>query len=374
MGIRPSQFFLVAVPGLEDLVAAEFQSQFPYPVQCQHGGVLVEAPREMALLFNQVLKTPTRILWRVDEFRVRDFPTLFKKMAAYPWSEWLDERVCLDAVATSRLSRLKIKKRIEETACEGFAAYQKTRGIKPDKALRVDLYLRLHSDQCTISLDTSGDRLHKRGERRLIGEAPLRETFAAISLEWMAREFPETESVEIVDPMAGSGVFLIEALRRGQPNLSRGFSAELFKDVVQERDFSRYLRPPKIHRALGIEADPQVVKVARANLKKETAELIHADIFSIPSVPPSTERVPRWVLANPPYGQRLKVSGDLNDYYARLFEAVERTLKPQAAVFILPSRPLKGRLKLPLGWKVHGKRPFLNGGLPVVGFLFKVNR
>ena len=80
--------------------------------------------------------------------------------------------------------------------------------------------------------------------------------------------------------------------------------------------------------------------------------------------------VQRWLFANPPYGERLKVDLPLMDFYGKVFAACEHIFQPDRACLILPARGVKGKFALPTGWKVLGKRPFLNGGIPVVAFVF----
>src|SRR5687768_5467641 len=85
------EFFLVSLPGLEDLVAREVADWFPsFELKPEYAGVTVFAPLAEGLAMNQALKTPTRILMRVAEFRVRDFPKLYQKVNEFDWAKWLD--------------------------------------------------------------------------------------------------------------------------------------------------------------------------------------------------------------------------------------------------------------------------------------------
>ena len=91
--------------------------------------------------------------------------------------------------------------------------------------------------------------------------------------------------------------------------------------------------------------------------------------FDAKPLPPAGSKQ-RWVIANPPYNERIKVKEPLNELYARLFKKAEEVAKPDLACFLLPSKAVKGKFDLPRGWKVLEKRPFLNGGIPVVAFVF----
>lgn len=370
---RPA-FFLVSLPGLEDLVAAELADWFPdFEAQKEHGGVTVRAPLADGLAMNLALKTPTRILLRVANFRCRDFPKLFNTVKSIPWREWVDPACELEVHVSTRLSRLKIKKRIEETCEDAWMEYREEQGKKAVRGRKAALYVRFLNDECMLSLDTSGERLHKRGLRMHIGEAPLRETIAASLLQLVARHHggEGAANIEIVDPMMGSGTFLLEAEGRGRVTDQRDFAFDTFATKPTATPTLKVQLPP-LARLIGFEHDAKTFQAAQANLQAMRAQtpvdLRAEDIFTAEPLPPTSN--PRWLFANPPYGERLRVKEPLPQYYARLFAAAERVAHPDRACFLLPSKAVKGRFELPRGWKVLEKRPFVNGGIPVVAFVF----
>lgn len=375
------EFFVVALPGLEDIVQAEISRWFPdLTTSLEHGGVTVQAPLGEGLALNLALKTATRVLLRVAKFRCKDFPKLFQKVSALDWQAWIDPTCELEVEASTRLSRLKIKKRIEEACEDGFRAYRKKLGKTASRGKKAHLFVRFVNDECVLSLDTSGERLHKRGVREHIGEAPLRETIAAalIDLVQVGATMDESTQIEIVDPMMGSGTFLVEAASKGELSDKRDFAFDNFQGSAQ----SKLMRKPvmnKYIKFIGFEKDGKALKAAEHNLKalKIGAKLeIHkADFFAAqPLSPLATKSTQRWVFCNPPYGERIKVDTPLGEFYTRLFQEVERIVQPTRACFLLPSKVVKGKFNLPSGWKVISKRPFLNGGLPVVAFVFSHER
>lgn len=368
-----NEFFLVALPGLEDLVEAEVNEWFPnLDVKAEYGGVVVHAPLAIGLSMNLALKTPTRILIRMKSFRCRDFPKLYNKVLKFPWKDWIDPNCEIQVHASTRLSRLKIKKRIEEVCKDAWIDYQKSQNVKFVKGKTADLYVRIHDDLCTLSLDTSGERLHKRGERQHIGEAPLRETIAAALIQWLGRlpSGSAAGAVEIVDPMMGSGTFLLEAAFRDALVEAREFAFERFTHPPQEKPELKVSRP-RMDSLVGFEKDPKTLAAAQNNLKRTSHVTIRKeDFFEAKPLPARTEGKQRWLIANPPYGERLKIDEPLKDFYARLFACAERVARPDVACFLLPARAVKGKFDLPQGWKVLEKRPFLNGGIPVVAFVF----
>lgn len=365
-----NEFFVVALPGLEDIVKSEIEAWYPgLEVQTAHGGVTVKAPLDVGLSMNLTLKTATRVLLRISTFRSRDFPNLFNRVRKIPWGQYIDPSCELKISTSTRMSRIKIKKRIEETCEDAWIDYQKAQGATKVRGRRAHLYVRFVEDECTLSLDTSGERLHKRGERTHIGEAPLRETIAAALLQMTAATAPDVREVEIVDPMMGSGTFLLEAANAETPTESRefGFDAFVAKNISIPKVMSSR---PKIVALNGFEKDKKTLLAAKSNLSKVKGVKIHqADIFTAEPLPQAQSA--RWLLCNPPYNERLKVKEPLAEYYARLFAACEKVAKPDRACFLLPSKAVKGKFVLPLGWKVVHKRPFVNGGIPVTAFVFE---
>lgn len=368
------EFFLVSLPGLEDLVDAEVAAWFPQlKREPMYAGLTVMAPLAEGLAMNLVLKTPTRILLRVTRFRVKDFPKLYAKVTDFEWSEWVDPSAEVEIVAATKQSRLKIKSRIEDTCRAAWRDHQKDRGIKPNPKKQVKLFVRIADDECTLSLDTSGERLHKRGAREHVGEAPLRETIAAALIRMTAANAKVPgQDVEIVDPMAGSGTFLIEAAGLTDIINAREFGFEVFREGA-----SQVQAPPepifKMISGVGYEQDAKTLKAAKHNMRRSNSmEIREQDFFEAEPLPESA--TPRWVFCNPPYGERLKVDQPLDQYYANLFATVEKIARPELACFLLPAKAVKGKFLLPYKWKALEKRKLLNGGIPVVAFVFGRNQ
>ena len=365
----------MALPGLEDLVCAEVKHWFPhFETRIEHGGVTVMAALGEGLAMNMALKTPTRILLRVVRFRCRDFPKLFQKFSTFPWREILNPACELKVHASATRSRLKMKKRIEETCEKAWRAYQKKNAVRPDTSKKAEIFVRLNEDEATLSVDTSGERLHKRGARQLVGEAPLRETIAAALIQLLGANLKvdsPRRGVEIIDPMMGSGTFLLEAAGRDLLVEAREFAFEIFNEKVQRPPEPPHAWPA-IESLVGFEMDPKTLLAARQNLAAlKDKTVLHAEDFLLAQpLPEAGNSRSRWVLANPPYGERLKVKGPLDRFYADLFAAVERVAKPDGACFLLPANALSGRLSLPRTWKILAKRRFSNGGIPVVAMVF----
>jgi putative N6-adenine-specific DNA methylase len=377
-------FFLVTPTHLEDVVLEELRAWLPDArAEVVKGGIELETDLAHGLELNRVLKTPTRILLRLADFGCRDFPKLFRKISGFPWEEWLDQSAAVEFSVSTHTSRLRMKKRIEETCKDGYRARLKkqraTAGAtsqtlaKAGSTEPVSIFVRFVDDVCTLSLDTSGEILHKRGLRPMTADAPLRETLAATLLLLLERESGGASTgIELVDPMMGGGTFLLEARDLRQTITSRAFAFESpalapLKKRAEPGVTLKCDRPSSITSLVGYEADEKTWRAAKTNLGEDRAELHCQDFFAAGALPPGPQR---WLIANPPYGERLKVQGSLADFYARLFAQAEKVASPEAALFLLPSKVSGGRLRVPAAWRKVAERNFSNGGLPVTAHIF----
>jgi putative N6-adenine-specific DNA methylase len=369
------EFFVICTPGFEAVSVSELKQWYPQ-LDCkgERGGLTVFAPLATGFEFNRVLKTPTRVLLRLVNFGCRDFPKLFKKIAGFPWEEWLDDRCRVNFFAASSGSRLKIKTRLEETCWEARVARLKKRG-RPHSRFEgppADVYVRLTNDVCLLSLDTSGEILHKRGVRLLTTDAPVRETLAAAILTWMldlARcEGLKREGIELVDAMCGSGTFLIEASGLSQEIKSRRFAFEDFKVHLPTAAIQHEEMPRSFSSLIGFDRDARAFKAAELNLRGIAgAQLRHADFFTVEAL---AEHSNRWIVANPPYDERLSIQGGARALYEKLLMEAERVARPQLAGFLFPESANPESLRMPRGWRRLAVQKFLNGGIAVSAVVY----
>lgn len=386
------EFFIVCAPGLERETERELRSWLPhgaggaslpddsFTVQTDRGGISVRLPLARGLELNRSMKTATRVLLRLAKFGCRDFPKLFKKVSSFPWAEVLPPTAAVDFQASTHGSRLRIKKRIEETARDGYKSSLKKRGLDPKLASAqgaptFDVLLRLDDDVCTMSLDTSGELLHKRGYRPLSSDAPLRETLASallLILEEVAG--PSASGIELVDPMTGGGTFLIEAAGLSREITTRTFAWEQSPELRTKASALEPMacsRPDPYASFLGFDSDEKALRSAQENWASagdsRSAKWQHEDILK---AAPLAEGPRRWVVANPPYGERIRIEGSLKSYYEKLFEAAERVVRPERACILLPEKARPLTLMLPRSWKLVRDVPFSNGGLPVRALVY----
>ncbi len=177
------EFYLIITPGFEELALQElsrWDNGLDGEATVSRGGITLNLKSlEAGFELNRVLKIPTRILLRLSKFGCRDFPKLFKKVSSFEWENWVSDETQLTFQASSHASRLFVKKRIEQTCEEARERYLKSREKDPrPPGIEQTILVRLDDDVCTLSIDTSGEILHKRGTRPLASEAPIRETMA----------------------------------------------------------------------------------------------------------------------------------------------------------------------------------------------------
>jgi len=355
--------FAVTAPGLENVCLQELQQLEFNDSRAVPGGVEFSGGLRELYLANLWLRTATRVLVRVGTFRSRDFPDLFRKTRSLPWGRYLRTGVELSASVTSRHSRLNHTGRIGETVVEAVA---KTLGTldEDSQAGAQHLVVRLENDECLLSIDSSGERLHRRGYRLETAHAPLRETLACGILELLGWNGEES----LVDPLCGSGTFPIEAAllaANRPPGAERRFAfmdwphyrAGLWQALLSEAQREQKQVSVSLR---GADRDPTALEAARRNGERagvnDEVEWLERDCCDWPLQSGSG-----LVVCNPPYGTRLMDSGGLHEFYRRLGDSLQQrfsnwrwaVLCPDAA--LIQSTGLSLRLVATLS----------NGGIPV---------
>jgi putative N6-adenine-specific DNA methylase len=217
------RLFLVVPPGFEELSVMELESKCPVSMfTLTKGGIEVEGDLDWIVKAHCLLKLPTRILLRVSEFKVRDFPRLHQKLKVFHWNHFLSHPTPSWEVSCAK-SRLMHTGRIEETLKSSLDEALKRQPLGLDWQKKnyppQTFYVRIIDDRLTLSLDLTGTPLYKRGIQKIKGEAPLRENLASALLMELCEGMKE--EVTLVDPMCGSGTFLTEALFFHKPLLLR---------------------------------------------------------------------------------------------------------------------------------------------------------
>jgi putative N6-adenine-specific DNA methylase len=367
MAQRIEQIFAVTAPGLESVCAAELRQSVGVHGQVEPGGVAFSGgPRELYLA-NLWLRSASRILVRVGEVTARDFPSFHRKTLQLPWGRYLRSGVPLQVRASSKGSRLVHTGRIAETL---VAAIKRTIGSADPKAGVAEqlLIARMEDDRCLLSIDSSGELLHRRGYRTDGAQAPLRETLAAGILQLLGWDGMRP----LLDPLCGSGTFLIEAalLAANQaPGSERDFAFthwphfragawQLLCDEAQ-----RGVRSSSVV-IVGSDRDADSVAAARANAKRAgCARMIDVHCHDFADLRPPAGP-PGLILCNPPYGLRVGGEGDLRPFYQRLGAVWRQQFSGWQVALFCPAGPLPAATGLPL----QPVAELRNGGLPVTLF------
>ncbi len=361
-------FFAACAPGFEDVLAAEIAALPDVRVEAEApGGVSFGGPLDTVYHANLRLRSAHRVLLRIDDFLAQNAPTLFDRVSRLPWELYLGFSPSYSLQVSAKRSRLNHQRAVAETVGAGIEAALEPLGLKPEQREDAPLsfHVRFFRDRCTLSLNTSGQHLHKRGYRSLVSEAPIRETLAASILERCLWRRYDT----ILDPMCGSGTFLVEAalLAAGiAPGLHRNFAFEqapFFQPSKWER-FKREAearRRPLEVRLIGNELDGGALELAKTSaLRAGVGDLIlwrQADARSLE--PP--EAAGGLLVGNLPYGQRLGTPQSVEKLLAAFARRLEERFGGWDFAFVTRDADwLSGT-----GLEAGSSFPFYNGGLKV---------
>lgn len=327
--------FAVTAPGLEPIVADELGALGLKIVAVTPGGVEFEGDLDDLWHANLALRGASRVLLRVASFRSTTFDELRRRAARLPWERYLARGDALQLRVTCHASRLyhsgAVAERVAAAIADrlGFVPARAKGGSEDDDESgvagpRTQLVLvRFERDRCTVSADSSGELLHRRGYREATGKAPLRETIAAalvLASGWDAQS-------PLVDPLCGAGTIAIEAAllaRRRAPGRARRFAFMGWSDfdaarwarLLEDAD-ARAAAAPTMPPILASDRDPGAIAAARANAARAGVEkdIVFSQRTVSDIAPPPG---PGFVVTNPPHGVRLSRDADLRNLYATL--------------------------------------------------------
>lgn len=329
------QFFATAAKGIEPIVAEELRALGAANVKEARGGASFEGPPAAAYRACLWLRSANRVLLPLARFPAKDAEQLYTAVRRMPWEKDLAPDGTLavdftggnDNITHTQFGAQRVKDAIVDRFRERSGRRPSVNLEQPD--LRINVHL--HRDIATVSLDLAGDSLHQRGYRARGVAAPLKETLAAALLLKCGWPQIAKQGGAFVDPMCGSGTFLIEAAMIAgdvAPGLWRerwGFSrwlrhaAPLWESTVQEAQRRKTAGYAKIPAILGFDHDSQAIAAAQQNVQAiglgNAIRLQKAPLESNQLTPGLS---PGLVLANPPYGERLGDSEKLGVLYAAL--------------------------------------------------------
>jgi putative N6-adenine-specific DNA methylase len=314
--------------GLEAIVAKEVRD-LGYECQVENGKITYKGDARTIARSNMWLRTADRIKIKIGEFKAYTFDELFEKTKDLPWEEFLPENAEFPVSGKSVKSKLFsvsdcqaiVKKAIVERMRK---SYKKTTWFEENGPL-FKIEVALLKDVVTLTIDTSGSGLHKRGYRSGQGEAPLKETLAAALIQ-LTNWHPDKP---FVDPFCGSGTIPIEAALIGQ-NIAPGFNREfvseawaIFPDSIwdevrmEAEDLANYDQPLDIS---GMDIDHRMVKIAEENaFEAGLGDLISFKQMRVQDF--TTKKEYGVMVGNPPYGERLGEKKAVEEMYSQMGKA-----------------------------------------------------
>lgn len=356
----PFEIFLMTLPGLESVLADEARAAgFDNPTFVP-GGVTVQGGWPDVWRANLVLRGAGRILARFAEFRAFHLAQLDKRARKLDWAAILRADVPVRVEATCRKSKIyhakAAQQRVERAITEEL-------GASLDKNADLTVRVRIEDDLCTFSIDTSGEPLHKRGHKSAVGKAPMRETMAALFL----RQCGYSGDEPVLDPMCGSGTFVIEAAEIATgfaPGRSRPFAFE--KLATFDADAWAAMKADiatveATHMFYGSDRDQGAIQSSTANADRAGVAgctmFTHAAVSDLqrPDGPPGL------VIANPPYGTRI---GNKKLLYA-IYGAFGQTMKDRFKGWRVGMITTESGLARATGLPFETGPPIPHGGLKV---------
>ncbi|MDA7427863.1 class I SAM-dependent RNA methyltransferase [Primorskyibacter aestuariivivens] len=354
------EIFLACAPGLEPILRDEARALgFDKPA-CVPGGVTVQGGWRDVWRANLELRGAGRVSAGLGGFRAMHLAQLDKRARKFPWGDVLRHDVPVKVEATCRKSRIYHDKaaaqRIETALSEAA-------GIPVSKDAAITLRCRIEDDLCSFSIDTSGALLHKRGHKEAVGKAPMRETLASLFL----RQCGYTGTEPVIDPMCGSGTFVIEAAEMAlglKPGRSRSFAFEQLVSFDAEAwEAMKATQPPRdcVFTFRGSDRDAGAVAMSRQNADRagvsSVTEFAHHAVSDLqrPDGPPGL------VIVNPPYGGRI---GNKKLLYA-LHASLGQVMKERFAGWRMGIITNEAGLARATGLDLQTGPPVAHGGLKV---------
>ncbi len=355
------EIFLVTAPGLEDLLCKEaMEKGFKKPVP-DKGGVSIKGDWPEVWRANLVIRGASKILVRITTFRVVHLSQLDKRARQIPWAEILLPNTSIRVDASCKSSRVYHEKAAAERVAK---AINEELGSPIATEADINIKVRILDDMCTISVDTSGELLHKRDHKTAVNKAPMRENLAAL----MLRQCGYRGKEPVVDPMCGSGTFVIEAAEIAahlNPGRTRDFAFEKLvtfdKSAWKELRKDRQLPPPSI-RFYGSDRDAGAIKMSEANAERagisDFSEFREQSISDL--TPPDGPK--GLVIINPPYGGRIGNKKPLYPLYETLGKVLMERFSGWRVGVITSSEALANKTNLPFSTT---SAPVSHGGITI---------
>jgi 23S rRNA (guanine2445-N2)-methyltransferase / 23S rRNA (guanine2069-N7)-methyltransferase len=356
------QLFATTPKAMEGILAAEIEALGGQDVQQKMAGVAFKGDLELAYRACLWLRTANRVLLLLNTFEVHSQQDLYIGVQQIDWSTHLDPEGSLavsfsaknnPAINNTHFGALKVKDAIVDQLRTKFAIRPNVDTERP--SIRINVYL--HNDIASVSLDLSGESLHKRGMRDISIAAPMKENLAAAIL--LRSGWPQlaAEGSSLIDPMCGSGTLLLEAAMIAAdyaPGLLRDYYGFFGWKQHQSTLWAGLLLNAQQRREIGLKKLPVIVgfdqeraSVAVALQHIENAGLqskIHVEKREIADAAPAESWPKGLLVCNPPYGERLGDEAETAELYRRFGEVLKTQFVGWQAAMIISNPELGFRL------------------------------
>ncbi len=383
---KTHSFFVATLPGYEQLCLNELSrlELSMADIKLSNGGIEYSGRVHDCYLANLKLRTANRILMRLTTFNASNFRQLEKKLSGFPWELYLQQNAVCDLNVTSKHSRLIHSDAIAERFKISMADRLRTSTDKSvkghDAAARISrqIFVRAENNQFTVSIDSSGELLHKRGLKTQGGKAPVRETIAA-AIFYLAGYKPGDP---LIDPMCGTGTFSLEAAMISN-HIPAGWYREFaFMDWPAfkpsrwkhiRREAEKKMTPVSAPMIFASDIDPEnsrkVEQVVRKYNLSNTVNVFTANFFDLHprninrNINRSIEGMGKQqglIILNPPYGKRLGSPGGRDNMFEKICKKLKKDFKGWKAAILVPDKHLLK--KIPFKTKAYD---FFHGGLKI---------
>ena len=366
-------FFAPCPRGLAGVLASELESLGAVNLLAQDAGVSFEGDKALGYRANLHSRVASRILWRVAHFQYEKEQHIYDAAFLQPWPSWFDVAMTIKVEINAHRCPLKsldfITLRIKDAVCDKFREQVGSRPSVDARSPDVRIHAFLDATHTTIYVDLSGEPLFKRGLRDHTGEAPLKKNLAAGIIKLSGWDTHEP----FLDPMCGSGTFLVEAAEMSL-NVAPGLSGNRLREfaLTKLKTFDRAIWDAEVSRArdarkpapstplpiYGSDKYGYAITDARENLTaNQLAGCVHLKQVNIleVSAPASTGVL----ITNPPYGERLGEVDDLASLYPTLGDVLKQKFAGWRAYFFTGDPQLAKLVRL----SASKRTPLFNGTL-----------
>ena len=377
---RKHNFFVATSPGFEPVCLQELLKLKPDAGEAciTPGGVEFEGRLNDCYLANLNLRSANRILMRIHNFKSSNFRKLEKKLLAIPWELYLHAGGLPKLHVTTKHCRLRhsgaIAERFRKSITRQLSRLESDQKTTKIASAKQNIYVRGIDDCFTVSIDSSGDLLYKRGLKKHAGKAPLRETLAAAALLMAGYDANEP----LLDPMCGSGTFSIEGAliaKHIPPGWFRDFAFKRWPsfrpktwNYMRHQAESQFVNTEQA-RIFASDTDPDACqKLERCVHKYRMSDVVRVNSIDFFDLNPRelTDRT-GVICINPPYGRRLGGRNEAEKFFQTICKRLKQEYHGWNLVLFAPGRKLPGTI--PFQTKSY---PILHGGLKLALLIGKI--